>query len=641
MDLEFREDLDFCIKNRDCQLERAVPRPRPPLTSARVRATMTGMRKIVILLILSAASVPGALGAAAVQNLSNSAAESLDVSVAINADNEIGAVWIEKASESSQRVYFSIRRSGKWSAPAAIPGQSAKNAFPCLARGVNGGFVAAWHDQTANCIRFSQYQGSWTTPLTVSQVGGSSLGYPGIATTSNGRVGVSWMRGNPNFIEVFVNTLQGGRWTGPVNVSQTAYSSKYPSLAAGPGGELYAVWQDNLYVDGEDFFVTMVSNDRGSGSWTKAAIIDQLNAWCFRPVVAVNAGHDILSCFYYKQGHGYWAAYYQDGDWLQPQAISDLGQHREHDLYFSAACPFGSDGFLFVYRNVRLNIACRVVGNGALGGTEVLSDGGNCYHPDIDYSAAVGAVAAWTDRSGNCDVIVDVFTPDDDFPGPGPGDEVQPPLAVEASYLRPLLTAANLAVEAVSDRNVFTVRSLRRLTWSFNPDWNAWGITLAKYRIYRKLKASSAWEALAEVPADVTRYLDGAGVTEEDLFDYQVRGVDGLGSEAYAFNWIRWSPNPANAGQEFTVKGYRVYRKESGQADEAYVLWKTVDAPATSAEDHAAEIRTGQGYDYAVTTVNSTGGESDKAPALKIIDGPGLVLPSPPAGPHPGRLDLP
>ena len=47
--------------------------------------------------------------------------------------------------------------------------------------------------------------GPWTTPLTVSQVGGNSLGYPGIATTSNGRVGVSWMRGNPNFIEVFVN----------------------------------------------------------------------------------------------------------------------------------------------------------------------------------------------------------------------------------------------------------------------------------------------------------------------------------------------------------------------------------------------------------------------------------------------------
>lgn len=602
---------------------------------------MKKMRTIVILLLISAASVPGALGGATVQNLSNSAAESLDVSVAVNADNEIGAVWIEKTSENSQRVFYSLCRGGKWSAPAAIPGQSAKNAFPCIARGVNGGFVAAWHDQTASCIRFSQFQGSWTTPLTVSQVGGNSLGYPGIATTSNGRVGVSWMRGNPNFIEVFVNTLQGGRWTGPVNVSQTAYSSKYPSLASGPGGELCAVWQDNLYVDGEDFFVTMISNDRGSGSWTKAVIIDQLNAWCFRPVAAVNASRDILSCFYYKQGHGYWAAYYHDGDWLQPQAISDLGQHREHDLYFSAACAYGGNGFLFVYRNVRLNIVCRVVGNGALGGTQVLSESSDCYHPDVDYSAAVGAVAAWTERSDNCDVFVRIFEPDDDIPGPDPAGEVQPPLAVEASYLRPLLTAANLASELVTDRNVFTVRYMRRLTWSYNPDWSPWGITLSKYRIYRKLKTSLEWEALAETPADASSYLDGQGVTEEDLFDYQVRGVDELGSEFYAYDWIRWSPNPANSGQEFTVKGYRVYRKESGQPDLAYALWKAVDAATNSAQDHAAEIRQGQGYDYAVSTVSSEGDESDKAAALKIVDGPGQIPSSPPAGPGTGRLDLP
>ena len=641
MDLEFWEDENILINCGICQPAAAAAKLRPRLTCAGGGATMAAMRTLVVLLLLSAAYVPGALGGAAGQNLSNSTAESLDVSVAVNADNEIGAVWIEKVSDSNQRVFYSVCRGGKWSAPAAVPGQSAKNAFPCIARGLNGGFVAAWHDQALNCIRYSQYQGSWTTPLTVSQVGGNSLGYPGIATTSNGRVGVSWMRGNPNFIEVFVNTLQGGRWTGPVNVSQTAYSSKYPSLASGPGGEFYAVWQDNLYVDGEDFFVTMLSSDRGSGSWTKAVIIDQLNAWCFRPVVAANASRDILSCFYYKQGHGYWAAYFHDGDWLQPQAISDIGQHREHDLYFSAVCPFGGNGFLFAYRNVRLNIACRVVVGGALGGTEVLTDSSDCYHPDIDYSAGVGAVAAWTDRGGNCDVFVRVFEPDDDIPGPAPDGEVQPPLAVEASYLRPLLAAVDLTVEAVTDRNVFTVRPMRQLSWSFNPDWSAWGIALSKYRIYRRLKTSSAWEALGEVASGVTRYLDGQGVSEEDLFDYQVRGVDELGSESYAYNGIRWSPNPANAGQEFTVKGYRVYRKASGQPDETYVLWKALDAAASSAEDHAPEIRQGQGYDYAVSTVSSAGDESGKAAALKIVDGPGLILSSPPAGPGAGRLDLP
>jgi hypothetical protein len=234
-----------------------------------------------------------------------------------------------------------------------------------------------------------------------------------------------------------------------------------------------------------------------------------------------------------------------------------------------------------------------------------------------------------------------VFAPDDEIPGPDPGDEVQPPLAVEASYLRPLLLAAGVSSELVIDRNVFIARFMRRLAWSFNPDWSAWGITLSKYRIYRRLKTSPAWEALAEVAAGETRYLDGAGVSEEDLFDYQVRGVDELGGESYAYNWVRWSPNPANAGQEFTVKGYRVYRRESGQPDEAYVLWRSVDAAANSCEDHAPEIRQGRGYEYAVSTVSSEGDESDKAPALKIIDGPGQPPASPPAGPRRDRLDHP
>lgn len=609
------------------------------LTIIAPHPTMGAMRRIVILLLLSLGFGCGALAGAVVQNISSSTAESLDVSVAVNPAGDIGAVWIEKVSEASQRVFFSIRHGGRWSSPAAIPGQSAKNAFPCVAKGPNGGFVAAWHDQSANAIRFSQYQGSWTTPLTVSQAGGNSLGYPGITTTSNGRVAVSWMRGNPNFIEVFVNTLQG-RWTGPVNVSNTAFSSKYPSLASGPGGEVYAVWQENLFVNGEDYFVIMLGNDRGSGNWTTPAIIDHLDAWTFRPVVAANAVKDILSCFYYKQGHGYWSAYYLDGKWLQPQAISDLGAHREHDLYFSAVCPWGSDGFLYIYRDAGFDIACRTVRNGAMGKAATLTGSAQCYHPDIDYSAAVGAVAAWTDRSGNCDVYVSVFEPDD-MPGPAPAGEVQPPLGVEANYMSPKLTASDLKNELVVDRNLFTIRYLRRITWAFNPDWTAWGITLSKYRIYRRLKTDSEWEALAEVAPAVLSHLDGEGVTEEDLFDYLVRGVDALGNEFYAYNWIRWAPNPANAEQGFTVKGYKVYRRENGQPDGAYALWRTVDSAASSAEDHAAEIRQGQGYEYAVATVSSDGEESDKAAALKIIAGPGLLPPAPPAGPRPGRLDLP
>ncbi len=102
------------------------------------------------------------------------------------------------------------------------------------------------------------------------------------------------------------------------------YSSKYPDLAYGPSGEIYAVWQDNLYnPPTEDSLRTMINNDRGTGSWGSASYIDDIREWCFRPVVAVNSQNDILACYYYKQARAYYATPRSGGDWQAP-----LGHQR-------------------------------------------------------------------------------------------------------------------------------------------------------------------------------------------------------------------------------------------------------------------------------------------------------------------------
>ena len=170
-------------------------------------------KKIYLFLLLAGIVSRGVVCAAAV-NISNSAHPSEDVHIAINNAGEIGAVWLEKVSASNQQVYFSIRRNGAWSSPAAIRGQSGSNANPVIARGVNSGFVAAWHDQTAKCIQFSQYTGSWSTPVTVSQIAGYDLGNPTITTTTNGRVAVAWQRGNKTFPDIYVTIFKTG-WSTP------------------------------------------------------------------------------------------------------------------------------------------------------------------------------------------------------------------------------------------------------------------------------------------------------------------------------------------------------------------------------------------------------------------------------------------
>jgi len=576
------------------------------------------MRWRIVLLLLFLGFISAQLISAEAENISNSSSPSEDVSIAINSAGEIGAIWLEKLSGGSQHVYFSIRRNSQWSSPQSIPGQSGNNANPHIAKGVNSGFVAVWHDLAFDCIRFSQYHGSWSTPLTVSQVGGYQLGWPAVTTTTNGRIAVGWMRGNPTNLDIYVTTFQNG-WSEPVNVANTAFSSKYCDLAYGPNGEIYVVFQDNLWINNTDFFATMICHDGGNGRWTQPEIVDNLNAWTFRPVMAVNASNDILSCFYYMQGSSYWAAYRQNGEWQSSQPISDFGDHHDHDFYFSDVCPYGNDGFLFIYRDCGYNIAYAVAQNGVAGVGVPLTNSFACYHPSIDFSPSLGAAAAWTDRSGNNDVFVAVFNPQDTSPPTTPpGGAILPPLVVEADYFNIPLAAPAMQTELIINRNLFTVQYFRKITWTFNANWNAWDISLAKYRVYRKLKTSTSWAVLAEVSPSLLLYIDKEGVSNEERFDYRVWGVDSLGNEFCQYNFIQWAPNPENANRKITVKGYNIYRKLSEQSSGSYILWKSVDAATNMVEDHSIEIRQQTKYDYALTAVSDKGAESAKAEAMKF-----------------------
>jgi hypothetical protein len=199
-----------------------------------------------------------------------------------------------------------------------------------------------------------------------------------------------------------------------------------------------------------------------------------------------------------------------------------------------------------------------------------------------------------------------------------PDTVIQPPLSVEANYLKIPLVATELKTDLIINRNLFTIQYFRKITWAFDTRWVDWNITLSKFRIYRKLKTADSWDLLAEVSPSVLLHIDKNGVLKEDLFDYQVRGVDNLGNEFYAYNLISWTPNPANSDGKITVQGYNVYRKLSGQPSSSFTLWKTVDAATNLLEDHSTEIRQQTEYDYALTAVSDKGKESVRAEALKI-----------------------
>jgi hypothetical protein len=329
-------------------------------------------------------------------------------------------------------------------------------------------------------------------------------------------------------------------------------------------------------------------------------------------VLAVNSRSDILSCYFFMQQQSYWASFRLNGVWQNPMIISDIGAHLDHDFYFSDICPY-EDGFLYIYRDSAFNIVYTAARDGKVGKALALTSSSQCYHPSIDYSPGPGAVAAWTDRSGNCDVFVALFDPQAATPEGG----ILPPFSVVADYRNIPLTAAGLKTDLIINRTLFTVQYFRKITWAFDGRWTDWNITLTQYRIYRKLKTSDSWEMLSEVNPSVLFYIDKNGILKEDRFDYQVRGVDNLGNEFYAYNRVTWAANPANAERKITVQGYNLYRKLSGQPSGTFTLWKTVDAATFSQEDRSTEIRQQTAYDYALTSFSDKGKESVKAVAQK------------------------
>jgi hypothetical protein len=243
-----------------------------------------------------------------------------------------------------------------------------------------------------------------------------------------------------------------------------------------------------------------------------------------------------------------------------------------------------------------------------------LTDSSQCYRPSIDYNPSVGAAAAWTDFSKNSDVFVAVFDPQKATPI----ETILPPLNVEADYWKISLIADGMKTDVVINRTLFTVQYFNQITWEYNNHWTDMNIALAKYRIYRSLKASDTWEMLAELSPSRRLYIDKNGVDKEDRFNYRVLGVDDLGNEFYAFNRISWEANPANAEKNVTVKGYNVYRKLSREPSSGYRLWKATGAMTFSLEDRSLEIRQQTDYDYAVSSVSDKNKESAKVQAKKV-----------------------
>jgi hypothetical protein len=79
-----------------------------------------------------------------------------------------------------------------------------------------------------------------------------------------------------------------------------------------------------------------------------------------------------------------------------------------------------------------------------------------------------------------------------------------------------------------------------------------------------------------------------------------------------AFHTLSWSYNPENSS--LTIKNYRIYRKKAGEGDGKYQPIGTVSGNTFIYVDKYLDVS--EKFVYAITTVESSGNESEKSSSV-------------------------
>ncbi len=186
---------------------------------------------------------------------------------------------------------------GAWSEPAPIQqpqkGSKPVQELPVIAGRPDGSLVAVWldfnsgalDDQGNEPLRWAELPAgatTWSKPAPIHAAAYAANEHnirglvfaPQLVALPDGSMALLWQQAYANASRLWLSTLPvgGDTWTKPARLPGSNEHATYPSLAAGPGGELYAAW--NQTVGG---YTRPVFNERvADGTWGRATVVRTL-----------------------------------------------------------------------------------------------------------------------------------------------------------------------------------------------------------------------------------------------------------------------------------------------------------------------------------------------------------------------------
>jgi hypothetical protein len=173
-----------------------------------------------------------------------------------------------------------------WLAPVDLsaPGQDATE--PAVVADFSGGVAAVWsRDDGSHTVIQSASRpagGAWSPAVDLSAAGGDAT-EPRIAVDSLGDLTAVWSRSDGSHTIIQSSSRPaGGAWSSPLDLSAPGRDASEPQLAAGPGGDVAAVWRR---FDGFDQRVQAAIRPH-DGAWPPAIDISAAGENAGEPRVA-------------------------------------------------------------------------------------------------------------------------------------------------------------------------------------------------------------------------------------------------------------------------------------------------------------------------------------------------------------------
>ncbi len=206
-------------------------------------------------------------------------------SLAVGPDGTLYAAWHDDRNGNlDQDIYFARSTDGgvTWSASIRVDdAPSGDQLYSSLAVGPDGTLYVVWHDFRNNTFdiysaRSSDGGATWSVNVRVDDALSGDQRFPSLAVGPDGTLYAAWAdERNDNFdLSIYFarSTNGGATWSTNVRVDDAPSGDQwYPSLAVGPDGTLYAVWQDGRINN--DGIYSACSRD-GGATWSANVRVD-------------------------------------------------------------------------------------------------------------------------------------------------------------------------------------------------------------------------------------------------------------------------------------------------------------------------------------------------------------------------------